>query len=717
MIKSFYLFVFSLLWLNTGLLGQTASAPAAGAGTLADPWQISSLENLYWITATDAIVPSPTDATRRAAHYIQTANIDASATAGWAGAKFPPIGRPNAFSGRYNGAGYIIDGLNVAITNNFAGLFGFISGSVIQNLGLVNAVISGTSYVGGLIGNASSTNTISNCYFIGTVTASSDWVGGLVGYNNDNNVITNCFSMGSVTGAGSGVGGLVGYNNTSSIIQRSFSTATVVGTKSSDDWVGGLVGVVNSSSTVNNSYATGSVNGYNRVGGLIGYLVNTTAAVNSYAAGKVTAVGAKGGLMGTGSAVNSFWDNQTSGFGGTSSRTTAGMKTDTTYTNNTWDFVVEVTNGTNNYWARDDTKNGGYPYLSWQTFPYSVTLTNGTAYSPSITNGQTNQALGRFALSTNSLGAYFNTVWIKLNGTRTGATNFKLWESSDNAFDAGSDTQIGTTVSADPGTGGTIWFLSLNKKLAVTDKYYFLTADIASNATGSIEPVLENDASMMLGLASLSSSPSNTPMSSGNSPLPVELTSFSAELLSNSVLLKWKTATEVMNYGFEVHKIAAVDYVSEGGTTVSESGWSVLGFIAGHGTSNSPKEYMFTDRNAAGGRYLYRLKQIDNDGSFTYSQTTEADISNIRGTFALNQNYPNPFNPGTEISFSLPQQAHTSLVVYDIMGKEVKVLLNSVLTAGVHNIYFDGAALSAGVYIYRLVSGGLSITKQCIFLK
>ncbi|RPI65343.1 MAG: hypothetical protein EHM47_18845 [Ignavibacteriales bacterium] len=130
--------------------------------------------------------------------------------------------------------------------------------------------------------------------------------------------------------------------------------------------------------------------------------------------------------------------------------------------------------------------------------------------------------------------------------------------------------------------------------------------------------------------------------------IPVELTSFTAIAQNKGVLLKWTTATELNNSGFEVER------------KQENSSWSKITFLQGNGTTSSQKEYSYFDGNLASGKYLYRLKQIDFDGSFEYSNIIEADV-NVLSKFELSQNYPNPFNPYTVITYSLPKAGYVSL--------------------------------------------------------
>ncbi len=192
-------------------------------------------------------------------------------------------------------------------------------------------------------------------------------------------------------------------------------------------------------------------------------------------------------------------------------------------------------------------------------------------------------------------------------------------------------------------------------------------------------------------------------------PLPVELTSFSAVVVGSNVKLIWNTATEVNNYGFEIER-------EVGNRQSAVSKWEMIGFVEGHGNSNSPKEYSFIDDKVVSGKYSYRLKQIDNDGAFEYSKIIEIDVD-APSKFELSQNYPNPFNPSTTIKFSLPVTSNVKLSVFNILGEEVKILVNEAIEAGVHIINFNASQLSSGMYIYRIQAGNFVEIKKMVFLK
>jgi hypothetical protein len=173
-----------------------------------------------------------------------------------------------------------------------------------------------------------------------------------------------------------------------------------------------------------------------------------------------------------------------------------------------------------------------------------------------------------------------------------------------------------------------------------------------------------------------------------NGIVPVELTSFTATINGNDVQLIWKTATEKNNSGFQVER-------------KSLAGYETVGFVAGAGTTTEPMSYSYSDNNLNPGNYYYRLKQIDFDGTFEYSEDVEVDVI-APDVYSLNQNYPNPFNPSTKITFSLAADALVSLRVFDVLGQEIVTLINQDLTAGVHTHNFDAAGLNSGIYFYKL---------------
>jgi hypothetical protein len=206
-----------------------------------------------------------------------------------------------------------------------------------------------------------------------------------------------------------------------------------------------------------------------------------------------------------------------------------------------------------------------------------------------------------------------------------------------------------------------------------------------------------------------------------DTPLPVELTSFVANVVNKAVQLNWTTATETNNYGFEIERATSVETRHSSSLPLE---WKKIGFVAGSGTSNSPKSYSFTDNSPLVGKNYYRLKQIDIDGSINYSNVVEVEFNNqIPKDYSLTQNYPNPFNPVTTIRYGLANESEVRLVVYNVNGEMIKELVNQRQEAGEYNVRFDGRELASGTYIYRLiaidaVSGKeVVITKKMVMVK
>lgn len=193
-----------------------------------------------------------------------------------------------------------------------------------------------------------------------------------------------------------------------------------------------------------------------------------------------------------------------------------------------------------------------------------------------------------------------------------------------------------------------------------------------------------------------------------NTPVPVELTSFNVSISGNNVLLKWVTASESNSYGFSIERAR------------ENTPFVTVGFVQSAGNSSSFRFYNFMDKNLFAGKYVYRLKQIDNDYTFKYSNEVEVTISAPK-TFYLFQNYPNPFNPSTTIKFSVPFDSNVKFKLYDILGNEIEQVYSGFVEAGVHEIILDftkfSARLSSGVYLLKLEAEGFSKAIKMNLLK
>jgi len=191
--------------------------------------------------------------------------------------------------------------------------------------------------------------------------------------------------------------------------------------------------------------------------------------------------------------------------------------------------------------------------------------------------------------------------------------------------------------------------------------------------------------------------------------IPVELVSFTAECVEDAVVLNWQTATETNNEGFEIER-------SQKSKVKNQNEWMKTGYVEGNGTTTESHQYSFIEKKIQPGKYQYRLKQIDFDGTYKYSKIIDAEVFSP-GEFSLEQNYPNPFNPATTMKFSVPKKTIVTLKVYDILGNVIATLVNDEKAAGVYTLKFNGEKLSSGLYFYILNAGGYTSTKKMLLIK
>ncbi len=349
-----------------------------GNGSEANPWEISTIQHLLWLSMHD-------DAWGGSDYIIQTADIDASDTQNWFdGAGFLPVGNADQkFMGEYDGAGYSISNLyiNRPATDNVA-LFGFTDQANLSDVHLVNANIVGQAKVGALVGHAHTTN-VHSCSATGNVTANHQTV-------NNNSY------------AGGLIGSYVSNESSSASITSSYTDVNV---DVMGDVAGGLIGLISSGFQatpggdvlISNCYTRGSVIGQARIGGMIGripdwaYVPGTVEIVNCYSSTIVSGNSLVGGLIGdrgTGTLTSSFWDTDVSGQSSSAGGTgmiTADMKHAQYFYEAGWDFAGETQNGSDDIWGLNNNKNNGYPFLMWQGFAntdYCVFAGSGTEADP-----------------------------------------------------------------------------------------------------------------------------------------------------------------------------------------------------------------------------------------------------------------------------------------------------------------------------------------------
>ncbi|HCY75976.1 MAG TPA: hypothetical protein DHV28_08645 [Ignavibacteriales bacterium] len=174
--------------------------------------------------------------------------------------------------------------------------------------------------------------------------------------------------------------------------------------------------------------------------------------------------------------------------------------------------------------------------------------------------------------------------------------------------------------------------------------------------------------------------------------IPVELTSFAANVNDQEISIIWSTATELNNRGFDLERKL-------------DGEWKKLAFVEGKGTTTEKSDYSYTDKfkyDGFQGTVQYRLKQLDFDGTITYSNVISVDVDFTPKEYTLYQNYPNPFNPSTTIKFALPFDSNVRITIYNMLGEQVEVIFDQVKEVGYHNVSWNASSLASGVYIYTI---------------
>jgi hypothetical protein len=562
---------------------------------------------------------------------------------------------------------YTVEGFE-PIGNNFSILSCDFTGSFNgQNFTISNLYINlpTKDYIG-LFGLASGA-TLENIEIVNCDITGYNYVGALSGRNGSNCTISNVSSTGAIEGTGNYIGGIVGINSSSNI-NNSFSTATVVG----KIYVGGLIGG-NSQSSISESYATGSLSGTSYMGGLIGNNSTNGNINKTYATGNIVATGTNaGGLIGY-NTTNCNIDLSYSSGSVTASGYAGGFIAYNHASNSSGACNITNCYSKGNAYSGNTYVGGFIGYNSYGAISYS--------YSAGEVTGNINYKGGFIG----------NNV--------SGTFNSNFWRQDIGIFNDG---------LSDIKTAGNVANITATTTAAMKINSTYLNADW--NTT-----YWNIDAGFNDGYPHLDwQNPSGV-------PLPVEFISFTASYNDDKVVLNWQTATEVNNYGFNIE------------LRVENGEWRTIGFVSGHGNSNSPKSYSFVDNLASTlalahnlnlDRLQYRLKQIDFDGKYEYSDVVEVRVE-IPTQFKLEQNYPNPFNPSTVIKYSIPRSirrgehsvSQTTLKVYDILGKEIATLVDENQKTGNYEVTFDASNLSTGVYFYRLTSGSFTKSMKMLLIK
>src|SRR6056297_3088087 len=679
------------LLITAASFGQTAEAPANGDGSSSNPYEIANLNNLYWLSQNSSEWDK---------HYIQTADIDASSTSSWDGGNgFSPIGSYDTrFMGSYDGQNYTIDGLYInRPSTKWIGLFGVIDGSyAIKNLGLTNVDILGDEYVGALTGGLyKSGGKITNCYSTGNVSGRAT-VGGLFGVDNSSSTsIKNNYSECTVTGDGDNayeLGGFIGKLwNTSDGIYNCYSTGNIKNVSSSG---GGFVGYINHS-TVENCFSTGDVTRSNTssssFGGFCGTITYEPVYIKySYSLGSVydtdgsSAFATDKGFVGnedvSGTYSNNFFDsnisNQSSGTGATA-KTTTQMQSQSTFTNNGWDFLGETTNGTDDYWGLTSGFNNDYPFLSWMAVASSTTdnVTNVSSTTATVDGSITD--LGEFSPSAHGV-CWATTVTPTTadNSTDKGAVSSVYSFSSDiSGLSPNTTYYTRSYVTNDAGTtyGEEISFTTNKKEITIdgsftaSNKTYDGSGDaIISSNNLSLSGVVDGDD---VNLSNVVVAFASSDVADG---IAVNITS--ADLTgtdANNYILSLSgaptTTANITEAELTISGASASDKVYDGTTDATITGASINGVISGDDVS------------------------LDNAGSGTFAQ---ADV----GT-GINVSTSMTISGADADNYILTQPSGLSA---DITAKEL-----TVTGASAESKVYDGTtdATITGASINGMVSG------------
>ncbi len=710
------------------LFSQTATAPS-GDGSAGNPYQIDSLANLYWMTQNPSSWSSS---------FIQTADIDASSDSTWnSGAGFPGF-PPNPtmgqiFEGQYDGQGHTISGLYMSQSGSSQiGLFGELYSGTVKNLGLINVRVTGSSQVGGLVG-VSEYGTIDSCYTTGSVSGNVG-VGGLVGVQLGG-TINYCHSSAAVSGVNGNVGGLVGKNAEydptnnlgSSTISNSYATGNVSGTASV---AGGLVGYNEQHSSISGCYATGNVTAGAFTGGFAGSNDHIASIQGSYATGRVSGTNTVGGFVGSNTGASTITTCHSTGNVVSSGGVSGGFAGENSPDQNSGVasyIATSYSTGIDSASGTDD--NGGFAGINSNS-EINQCFSSGGVFGRSYVGGLVGNFNQQLALSGIEIINSYSSDSVIATGNYVGGFIGQVSGSIGNVaqvtviycYSWGKVTASDTST----GVGGLVGF---NDGYSTSNCFWDTltsgqttsgTGDIPESTTAMKTPSTFTNAGWNVSTWYIDGAINNgypylSWQNLGGAPLPVEMATFGVSSAGSDVKVKWTTATEVNDFGFDIERREMRDQISD---MSYENAWTSVGFVKGMGSSNAPHEYSFMDNGLAPGLYSYRIKQIDRSGSFTYSKEVQVHVGSAPRTFSLSQNYPNPFNPTTTIEFTIPTDGRVTLRVYDITGRLVATPLDEDMKAEVfQQVTLDASRLASGVYFYRLQAGSQTAVKKLVLLK
>jgi len=735
-----------ILIFTTSLIAQTAVAPSAGDGTENDPYQIESLENLYWIAADDDVIPDPDQETRWQSHYIQTADIDATDTENWfTGEGWKPIGFNGiSFSGHYDGGNHIIDQLYInAPELNFVGLFGFTSNATLENIGLTDVSINGDVNVGSLAGRAGIT-TINNCYSTGQVTAQGNWnVGGLVG-RSFVSTVTDSYSECEVNGYLE-VGGLIGSGGNSII--NCYSIGDVNGEK----YVGGLSGSF--SGSIENSYSTGDVTASDRAyGGLVGYISVAITVLNSYYDYEEVLVNGEN-VITIGALDNDMFDEWMNN----------GLSLDI-------DDYLQYEGGNYLINTTDDLKR----LLAFGQFSeYSYMLTsdldlagNANFYIPyfrgtfegggyqihNINIDMSGYAiLGLFGLVSEAQIQNVNVVNANIHGSGNigGLAGINFYSTLTNNSSSGEFSGFDNIG----GLAGNNYSLGHPDKNSIIETSYSKGIVNGSQNVGGLVGKNDDEINNCFSTAVVSG------------------TNFVGGLVGFNYTFTWPLSTHFHksdvydinyyavnksdnlssdfdrdDYGASISNSFSIGSVNgeEDGVgglvgyqslpSVTDSYWDTetsgqTTSAGGEGRTTDEMTYPYADNTYVDWNFeTIWAADEDHTVNYGYPYLQDTPLVSAEDDFVISQsevviyNYPNPFNPVTTIEFELPQESDVTLEIFNIRGQKVRNLYDCYSAPGIYSLYWngkddDGRQLPSGIYLYKLVTEYEVVTRKMMLLK
>jgi hypothetical protein len=367
-----------------------------------------------------------------------------------------------------------------------------------------------------------------------------------------------------------------------------------------------------------------------------------------------------------------------------------------------WYFIETGTIANSTYTANNGSSNTG------DTYSYGSSGSTERAFGTLLSGSLTSTIGAKFY---NNTGNTITQLPITYTGEQwrlgaTGRTDSIYFQFSTDAtsLNNGNWTSVYELNFRSPITTGTTGPLDGNSPSNRTTITYTITGlNIPNGSTFWIRWVDANATNADDGLAI-------DEFSINESALPVQLFCFLVNTENNKVFLTWSTATEVQNYGWEIERSKVDKSINKA------SSWQSIGFVKGAGNSNSPKEYSFVDNSALYGEYAYRLKQIDIDGSTSYSDELRVFVGKKPEVYDV-KTFPNPFNPETKIRFELPEAGNVKLSVYDLTGRFITTLVDEYLDEGIYEREFNGSNLSSGIYFTILQSKDVRIVRKMQLIK